>query len=129
MLDTSVWIDALQGKPLEIIAVTRRLLHDDRVRTCGPVLYEIKRGLRPSERKKILPLFDALIRLSWEEPMWNAPCELITRTDTSIIFCSARTKPFLNCLHEGLLQILQRPPPMIERLVFFACSGAATLDP
>ncbi|MCU0600989.1 MAG: PIN domain-containing protein [Desulfobacterales bacterium] len=76
LLDTSVWIDALQGKTPEIAAVTQGLLNDDRILTCGPVLFEIKRGLRPSDRKKILPLFGALIRLSFEEYIWEAAGEL-----------------------------------------------------
>jgi len=76
LLDTSVWIDALQGKTPEIVTVTQRLLNDDHVRTCGPVLFEIKRGLRPSEQKKILPLFHALIRLSVEETIWEAAGDL-----------------------------------------------------
>ena len=71
MLDTSVWIDALRGKTPHIVAVTQALLNDDRILTCGPVIFEIKRGLRPPDRKKILPLLVALIRLSVEETVWD----------------------------------------------------------
>jgi hypothetical protein len=52
------------------------LLNDDRVLTCGPVIFETKRGLRLLERKKILPLFDALIRLSVGETIWDAAGDL-----------------------------------------------------
>ncbi len=76
LLDTSVWIDALRGKTPQIVALTRTLLNDDRILTCGPVMFEIKRGIRPSERKKILPLFDALIRLSVGETIWDAAGDL-----------------------------------------------------
>ncbi len=76
LLDTSVWIDALLGKTSNIVAITQELLKDDRALTCGPVIFEIKRGLRPSERKKILPLFDALIRLSFDETVWDAAGDL-----------------------------------------------------
>ena len=76
LLDTSVWIDALRGKTPNIVAITEGLLNDDRALTCGPVIFEIKRGLRPPERKKILPLFDALIRLSVDETVWDAAGEL-----------------------------------------------------
>ena len=76
LLDTSVWIDALRGKTSKIVATTQELLKDDRVLTCGPVIFEIKRGLRPEERKKILPLFDALIRLSVDETLWDAAGDL-----------------------------------------------------
>jgi predicted nucleic acid-binding protein len=76
LLDTSVWIAALRGKTPDIVRVTQRLLNDDRVLTCGPVIFEIKRGLRPPDRKKIIPLFDALIRLSFEEIVWDAAGDL-----------------------------------------------------
>jgi predicted nucleic acid-binding protein len=76
LLDTSVWIDALRGKTPEMVTLTQKLLNDDRVLTCGPVIFEIKRGLRPADRKKIMPLFDALTRLLFEESMWETAGEL-----------------------------------------------------
>jgi len=76
LLDTSVWIDALRGKTPHIVEATQELLKDDRILICGPVLFEIKRGLRPPDRKKILPLFDALIRLSVDETVWDAAGDL-----------------------------------------------------
>ena len=76
MLDTSVWIDALRGKTPHIGAVTQALLADDRIVICGPVIFEIKRGLRPADQKKILPLMDALIRLSVDEAVWDNAGEL-----------------------------------------------------
>lgn len=76
LLDTSVWIDALQGRTPHIFKMTQELLNEDRILTCGPVIFEIKRGLRPPERKKILPLFDALIRLSVDETIWDAGGDL-----------------------------------------------------
>ena len=76
LLDTSVWIDALRGKSPHIVAATEALLKDDRILICGPVLFEIKRGLRPPDRKKILPLLDALIRLSVDEAVWDAAGDL-----------------------------------------------------
>ena len=76
LLDTSIWIDALRGKTPNIVALTQGLLNDDRALTCGPVIFEIKRGLRLPERKKILPLFDALIRLSFDEAILDAAGDL-----------------------------------------------------
>lgn len=76
LLDTSVWIDALRGKTPEIVSWTQALLNDDRVLTCGPVLFEIKRGMRAEERKKLLPLFDALLRLSFNDAVWDLAGEL-----------------------------------------------------
>ena len=71
LLDTSVWIDAFRGKTPHILEVTRSLLSEDKVVTCGPVIFEINRGLRPRERTKILPLFDALGRLPFGDAMWQ----------------------------------------------------------
>ena len=76
LLDTSVWIDALRGKTYHIVEATQSLLKDDRILICGPILFEIKRGLRPPDRKKILPLLDALIRLSVHETVWDAAGDL-----------------------------------------------------
>ncbi|MFZ5571851.1 MAG: PIN domain-containing protein [Thermodesulfobacteriota bacterium] len=76
LLDTSVWLDSLQGKSPKMVSLIQALLNDDRVLTCGPVLFEIKRGLRPSERKKILPLFEALIRLPVDEDIWDTAGDL-----------------------------------------------------
>ena len=76
LLDTSVWIDVLRGKTPNLVVITRELLNDDRVLTCGPVMFEIKRGLRPQERNKILQLFDALNRLSVDETVWDSAGDL-----------------------------------------------------
>jgi predicted nucleic acid-binding protein len=76
LLDTSVWIDALRGKTPEIVALTRKLLNDDRILTCGPVIFEINRGLRHSERKRIMSLFEALTRLPVEEGVWEQAGDL-----------------------------------------------------
>jgi predicted nucleic acid-binding protein len=76
MLDTSVWIDALRGKTPHIVAVTHALLNDDRIVICGPVIFEIKRGLRSADQKKILPLMDALIRLAVDEAVWDSAGDL-----------------------------------------------------
>ena len=76
LLDTSVWIDAFRGKTPHVVETTQSLLKDDCIFVCGPVLFEIKRGLRPPDRKKILPLLDALIRLSVDEVVWDAAGDL-----------------------------------------------------
>ena len=89
LLDTSVWIDALRGKTPDIVTVTQELLNDDRVLTCGLVIFEIKRGLRPPERKKILPLFDALIRLSFDETVWDSAGDLDCLTSQKRHYYSA----------------------------------------
>ncbi len=72
MLDTSIWIDAFRGRSPEILQLTRKLINEDRVCTCGPIVFEIRRGLRMSEQKRVLPLFDALIRVKFDESTWEA---------------------------------------------------------
>ena len=76
LLDSSVWIDSFRDITPQVVELVRRFLHDDRVVTCGPVLFEIKRGLRPRERKKILRLMSALPRLPVNENDWDAAAEL-----------------------------------------------------
>ncbi|MBI2841112.1 MAG: PIN domain-containing protein [Acidobacteria bacterium] len=71
LLDTSVWIDALRGRTPAVVACVQRLLNDDRVATCGPVIYEIHRGLRSGERDEVLSLFRALHRITFEESDWE----------------------------------------------------------
>jgi predicted nucleic acid-binding protein len=71
LIDTSTWIAAFRGNPVNITEITRTLLNDDRALTCGPVLFEIYRGLRAWERKKIIPLMKALIRLPIDEKDWE----------------------------------------------------------
>jgi predicted nucleic acid-binding protein len=76
LIDTSAWIDAFQEKTPWVTQIIRTLLEEDRAVTCGPVLFEIRRGLQPSERKKVLPLFDALHLLPFEEIDWSEAGEL-----------------------------------------------------
>jgi len=76
LLDTSVWVDALQGRTTKIVNKTQALLNEDRVLTCGPVLFEIKRGIRSAERKKVLPLFEALVRLPFDDTLWDLAGDL-----------------------------------------------------
>ena len=103
MLDTSVWIDALRGKTPHVVSITQALLNDDRIVICGPVIFEIKRGLRPADRKKILPLLAALVRLSVDETVWDKAGDLdaslrkkgITIPPTDIIIAQV-------CLHHKI---------------------------
>lgn len=71
LVDTSAWIDALRGRTPAVVSGMRRLLSEDQVVTCGPVIYEIYRGLRAGERQGVLPLFEALPRIAFEERDWE----------------------------------------------------------
>lgn len=79
LIDTSAWVDALRGATPSIVANVDRLLHDDLAVTCGPVLFEIRRGLRKHERAKVLPLMEALHRLPFYEDDWERAGELDAR--------------------------------------------------
>jgi len=76
LIDTSAWIDAFQERTPWVVQVIRALLDEDRAVTCGPVLFEIRRGLQPGEREKVLPLFDALHILPFHEVDWSEAGEL-----------------------------------------------------
>jgi len=76
LIDTSAWIDAFQEKTPWVARRIRTLLEEDRASTCGPVLFEIRRGLKPGERKQVIPLFDALHRLPFKEADWSEAGEL-----------------------------------------------------
>jgi len=76
LVDTSVWIDAFRGRTSEIVQRTRALIKEDHALTCGPVIFEIKRGLRAAERNGILALFDALVRLEVDETIWESAGDL-----------------------------------------------------
>jgi len=76
LIDTSAWIDALRGKTPRIVSVVRHLLENDLAATCGPVMMEIRRGLRNNERKKVLSLFNAVHRFNFHEEDWELAGEL-----------------------------------------------------
>jgi len=71
MVDTSVWIAAFRGKPANINEIMKQLLDENRVLTCGPILFEIRRGLRESECKKTMALLKVLKRLPMTEKDWD----------------------------------------------------------
>ena len=76
LVDTSAWIDFFRGvEPL----ATRvdGLLADDLVAVCGPVVTELRRGLRTArERSRVLPLLGACHALPQPEDLWETAGEL-----------------------------------------------------
>lgn len=80
LLGTSVWIDALRGRTAAVVARVRRLLNDDRAVTCGPVIYEIHRGLR------LLASGSAHSHLGYSDrPCFHGPAEAPVATWTILI--------------------------------------------
>jgi predicted nucleic acid-binding protein len=71
LVDTSAWIHSFRHGESPMASRIRRLLDEDRVALCGPVLLEIRRGLRPTDSKLVLDLFQALVWLPFEEMDWG----------------------------------------------------------
>lgn len=67
LVDTSVWIDFLNGHPSPEAAVLDRLLVDENVVTCGLVVAEIFQGLRRDG--SLAPLEEKLRLLNLLEPI------------------------------------------------------------
>jgi predicted nucleic acid-binding protein len=76
LVDTSAWIDFFRG--IEPIAqVVDRLLDTDEVALCGPVVVEIRRGLRSrAERARVLPLLEGCHLLAQPARLWVEAGEL-----------------------------------------------------
>ena len=76
LVDTSAWIDFFRGvEPL----ATRvdELLEDDLCAVCGPIVTELRRGLRSaSERARVLPLLGACHMLPQPDDLWETAGEL-----------------------------------------------------
>jgi len=71
LVDTSAWIDFFRNKG-PVAAVVDDLLGADEVALCGPIVTELRRGLRSGERKKIMAMLDGCHILPdplhlWEE--------------------------------------------------------------
>ena len=76
MLDTSVWVSAFRNEDADVTARTRDMLTKDVVLTCGPILLEIRRGLKRRERARLVPLLDALRRVNFHEADWDEAGDL-----------------------------------------------------
>jgi predicted nucleic acid-binding protein len=76
MLDTSVWVSIFRGHAPELIAQCRNMLRRDRVVTCSPVMFELRRGLSRKNRKTVIPLLGAIPRIGMSEADWDAAGDL-----------------------------------------------------
>ncbi|MBZ0272946.1 PIN domain-containing protein [bacterium] len=70
-IDTSAWIDAFRDENSAAAATIGHLTQQGQALTGGPVLFEILRGLRPDERRRVVPLLDAIPRLPFTEKDWT----------------------------------------------------------
>jgi hypothetical protein len=76
LVDTSAWIDFFRGRD-PLARVVDQLLDADEVALCGPVITELRRGLRSrTERARVLPLLDGCHRLDQPPALWEEAGEL-----------------------------------------------------
>jgi len=75
LIDTSAWVDFFRGrKGSERVD---ELLESDAVALCGPVITELRRGLRSAaERRKVLPLLEACHLLDEPDDLWSEAGDL-----------------------------------------------------
>jgi predicted nucleic acid-binding protein len=70
LVDTSAWIEFFRGKG-RVADQVDALLEADDVALCGPVITELRRGLRgPAERRRVLPLLSACHELAQPADLW-----------------------------------------------------------
>ncbi len=72
LIDTSAWVAALRGTDRKIMRAVDSLLDLERVVFCGVVEMELLHGIRPSEQKRLIPLFEALAYAEVDRNDWKA---------------------------------------------------------
>lgn len=76
LVDTSAWIDFFRGRAPHAARIDDLLEHDE-VALCGPVVTELRRGLRSeAERAKVLPLLGGCRNLPQPVLLWEEAGEL-----------------------------------------------------
>jgi predicted nucleic acid-binding protein len=71
LVDTSAWIDFFQGKERGA-GLVDRLLVENQVAVCGPVITEIHRGLETEkDRKQVIPLLEGCRLLRQPDHLWE----------------------------------------------------------
>ena len=76
LVDTSAWIDFFRGSGALADRVDVLLDAGD-VALCGPIVTELRRGLRsPAERRKVIPLLDGCHELGQPSHLWEEAGEL-----------------------------------------------------
>jgi predicted nucleic acid-binding protein len=75
LVDTSAWIAFFRNRGSAAAAVDAAL-ETGEAAICGPIVTEIRRGLRPHERTRVLPLLDACAVLEPPDDLWVAAGDL-----------------------------------------------------
>ena len=76
LIDTSAWIDFFRGRG-QLAASVDGLLEADEAALCGPILTELRRGLRSAhERANVLSLLLGCHALDQPDALWDEAGEL-----------------------------------------------------
>jgi len=75
LVDTSAWVEFFLGRDPVAQAVDAAIVSADAA-LCGPIITEIRRGLRASERQRVLPLLEGCALLEQPEDLWVAAGDL-----------------------------------------------------
>jgi predicted nucleic acid-binding protein len=75
LVDTSAWIEFFRGRE-PVAGVVDDLLAADEVALCGPIVTELRRGLRAAERSRVVPLLGACHLLPQPAALWEEAGEL-----------------------------------------------------
>lgn len=76
LVDTSAWVDFFRGND-PVAERVDQLIEENEAALCGPVLTELRRGLRSAaDRKRVLPLLSGCHHLDQPEDLWVGAGEL-----------------------------------------------------
>jgi predicted nucleic acid-binding protein len=75
LIDTSAWVEFFRGRDPIARAVDAAIASAEAA-LCGPIVTEIRRGLRAPERRRVLPLLDGCALLDQPEDLWLAAGDL-----------------------------------------------------
>jgi predicted nucleic acid-binding protein len=70
--DTSVWVDYLKGRSLDVVAALDQHLERESVLVCGPVIAELLAGTRPDQREDLWLGIGSLPWAVIDQPAWRA---------------------------------------------------------
>jgi predicted nucleic acid-binding protein len=75
LVDTSAWVEFFRGRG-PLAGAVESLLETNDVALCGPVITELRRGLHPRERVKVMSLLQACHLLEQPPNLWEDAGEL-----------------------------------------------------
>lgn len=76
LIDTSAWVEFFRGRD-PLAAVVDALIDANDAALCGPIITELRRGLRSlRERRAVIPLLDSLHHLVQPARLWEEAGEL-----------------------------------------------------